>query len=136
MTTGYYREFWALEEVSIKIMRELRNKPIEARLHLKSYIQGGHDLIVVRPRISSQVPCTITQLSVSLSADQVNGIKVFGQPPRDAAPDQGLSWRIEIWKKDNQIVIIRCSDIKGLPDYAGTNNRDIPSGARAKFRHM
>ncbi len=66
MTEGYYRYFAALEEVSIKIIRELRNKPIEARLYLKSYIQGEHDLIVIRPRISSEVPSTLSQLSASL----------------------------------------------------------------------
>jgi hypothetical protein len=116
MTTGYYREFGALEKLSMKIGRELRNKPIETALHLKSRLSGSHELTLIRPRLSSEVPSGFRGLVEILRAQEVHTVKVFRQPPRDAAPDQGLLWRIEIYTNDDEIIIVRCADIKGLPD--------------------
>jgi len=116
MTKGHHREFGQFEEVSMKIVRQLRNKPSEVTLHLKCRLSGSHELRLIRPSLSSEVSGGFKGFIESLRAHEVHSIKVYRKGPRDAAPDQGLLWRVEIYKNGDEIIIVRCGDIKGLPD--------------------
>ncbi len=115
MTTGYYREFSALEELSIKIGGELRNKPTEAALHLKSGVSGNHELTLIRPRLSSEVSGGFKGFVERLDVQEIDSISVWGEPPEVSSRHGRVHWRVEIWKNDNGMVIIRCAEIKGLP---------------------
>lgn len=116
MTKEYYREIVALKALSINNVQEELGKVVQVTLHLDSSISGEHNLILIKPRLTSDFSDGWSELNEKLGVEQFNVVKVHGQALEFGQPDRGLSWRLEICRNDGTIDTILCNEIQGLPD--------------------
>ncbi|MCK4795175.1 MAG: hypothetical protein KAV87_66205 [Desulfobacteraceae bacterium] len=118
MTETYYQEFSELMVIKLDIIQEVRGTITKANLHIESTRGGIHDLKLLRPRVSSEAQTSLSELFDDLSVEQVDSIKVFGEPFEFGETSAEIRWRIEIWRSDDVIDSIRCREILGLPKRA------------------
>jgi hypothetical protein len=115
MTVVYYQEFFALTEIKLGIIREIRGTIAEAMLHIESSTMGTHDFKLIRPRLLSEKQTGLREFFDGLNISQVDSLKVFGDQCQVDKTNARVRWRIEICQNDGGINGIYCEEIHGLP---------------------
>jgi len=115
MTVVYYQEFFALTEIKLGIIREIRETIAEAMLHIESSTMGTHDFKLIRPRLLSEKLTSLREFFDSLNISQVDSLKVFGDQGQVDKTNARVRWRFEVWQNDGGINGIYCEEIHGLP---------------------
>lgn len=95
-------------EITLQIVHGYAGTVSNAKMHIM--IAGADvNIDILRPRLISDIHSDLTELSSDLT--EVSQVQFF----RKSLTGGTLHYRIEIARKDEEIEIIRCDEIKGLP---------------------
>jgi len=106
--------FRALTNFSVNNVEEKLGCIMKLTLKIDSKIYGKHSLVLIKPWPPSNRPSTRLIVISGLSAEDIDSVCSF--------KDSNIT-RIEITKKNKDIISIPCEDIKGLPNRTGGSSQ-------------